>query len=118
MIDLFLNFLRQPKPMRYSLVLLIVFLAGCDYGSFDKDKRQIMAKDYVRRHLPAHSGSFDVISFKEDTVKNMIDSNFRNPIAYTLHYQFIDSSNHIQDKVATVLFTPDGHSIITTIYQP
>jgi hypothetical protein len=100
------------------IFLSLLFFTSCDYGSFDKDKRQIMAKDYVRWHLPPHSTDFDVISFKEDTLNNMIDSNFKRPIAYTLSYHFTDSTNHIQQKTSTVLFTPDGHSIISTINQP
>lgn len=77
-----------------------------------------MAKDYVRWHLPQHATDFDILSFKEDTINNMLDSNFKRPIAYTINYQFADSLKQIQQKTATVLFTPDGHSIITTINQP
>lgn len=77
-----------------------------------------MAKDYVHWHLPPHSLDFDVNSFKEDTLNNMLDSNFKRPIAYTIDYHFTDSLHTVQQKTATVLFTPDGHSIITTINQP
>ena len=104
--------------MRYLILFSFVFFSSCDYGSFDKDKRQIMAKDYVHWHLPPHSFDFDVNSFKEDTLNNMLDSNFKRPIAYTIDYHFTDSLNTVQQKTATVLFTPDGHSIITTINQP
>ena len=104
--------------MRYLIIISILFFSSCDYGSFDKDKRQIMAKDYVHWHLPSHSFDFDVNSFKEDTLNNMLDSNFKRPIAYTIDYHFTDSLNTVQQKTATVLFTPDGHSIITTINQP
>jgi hypothetical protein len=104
--------------MRYLIILSVLFFASCDYGSFDKDKRQIMAKDYIHWHLPPHSNDFDVTGFREDTLNNMLDSNFKRPIAYTLDYYFTDSTRHVQQKKATVLFTPDGHSIITTINQP
>jgi hypothetical protein len=104
--------------MRYIIILLLLFLASCDYGSFDKDKRQIMAKDYIHWHLPPHSTDFDVTSFKEDTLNNMLDSNFKRPISYTLDYRFTDSTKQVQQKTTTVLFTPDGHSIITSINQP
>lgn len=104
--------------MRYIILLSVLFFESCDYGSFDKDKRQIMAKDYIRWHLPPHSTNFDVTSFREDTMNNMLDSNFKRPIAYTLHYHFTDSTDHIQERTSAVLFTPDGHSIITTINQP
>ena len=104
--------------MRYVFILLVVFFTGCDYGSFDKDKRQIMAKDFIRRHLPAHSKDFDITAFREDTLSNQLDSNFKRPIGYTLDYHFTDSTGQVQGKKSTVLFTPDGHSIITTINQP
>jgi hypothetical protein len=104
--------------MRYIIIFLLLFLASCDYGSFDKDKRQIMAKDYVGWHLPPHSTDFDVTSFREDTLNNMLDSNFKRPIGYTLDYYYTDSAKQVQQKKATVLFTPDGHSIITSINQP
>jgi len=104
--------------MRYFIVLSIVFFTGCDYGSFDKDKRQIMAKDYIERHLSQHARDFDIESFKEDTINYMLDSNFSNVITYSLNYHFTDSVNRIQQKKTTVLFTPDGHSIITSIDEP
>lgn len=104
--------------MRYIILLSVLFFSSCDYGSFDKDKRQIMAKDYVRWHLPLHSTDFDITSFKEDTINYMLDSNFKRPIAYTLNYHFTDSTDHIEQRTTTVLFTPDGHSLISTINQP
>jgi hypothetical protein len=116
--DLLLNLLFQPGHMRYSIILFLAFFASCDYGSFDKDKRQIMAKDYILWRLPAHSTDFDVISFREDTLNNMLDSNFKRSIGYTLEYHFTDSTKQFQQKKATVLFTPDGRSIITAINQP
>lgn len=103
--------------MRYTLLLLIILLAGCDYGSFDKDKRQIMAKDFVRRHLPPRSRDFDVTGFREDTLKNYPDSNLKRPIGYTLNYQYTDSTGQLLQKTITMIFAPDGHSIVNT-YQP
>ena len=104
--------------MRYFIVLSIVFFTSCDYGSFDKDKRQIMAKDYIDLHLPQHARDFDIESFKEDTINYGPDSNFSHVIAYTLDYHFTDSINRVQKKKTTVLFTPGGHSIITSIDEP
>jgi hypothetical protein len=104
--------------MRYLVVAFVLFFTSCDYGTFDKDKRQIMAKDYIEWHLPPHSSNFDITAFREDTVSNMLDSNFKHPISYTLDYHFTDSTNEVQQKRTTVLFTPDGHSIITAINQP
>lgn len=118
MFDYSLTFYSNQNPMRYFILLLVLFFTGCDYGSFDKDKRQIMAKDYIHWHLPPHSTDFDVTAFKEDTLNNMLDSNFKRPIAYGIEYRYIDSTKQLQQKKATVLFTPDGHSIITAINQP
>lgn len=101
--------------MRYTILLLVVLLASCDYGSFDKDKRQIMAKDYIRSQLPSHSHDFDITAFREDTLNDSPDSNFKRPIAYTLNYSYTDSTGVLQTKTATVLFTPNGHSIISTL---
>lgn len=77
-----------------------------------------MAKDHVRWNLPPHSKDFDITSFREDTLNNQLDSNFKRPIAYRLEYHFTDSTDHVQEKITTVLFTPDGRSIITAIIQP
>jgi penicillin V acylase-like amidase (Ntn superfamily) len=104
--------------MRYLLFVSILIFTSCDYGTFDKDKRQIMAKDYVEWHLPAHATGFDITAFHEDTLSNDIDSNFSHSLAYNLSYHFTDSSQHMQQKTTNVLFTPDGHSIITAINQP
>lgn len=98
--------------MRYTIILLILFLASCDYGSFDKDKRQILAKDKVRSKLPPHSTDFDITAFKEDTLTTWPDSNIKHPIRYTLNYKFSDSTNTLQSHKAEVIFAPDGHSII------
>jgi penicillin V acylase-like amidase (Ntn superfamily) len=104
--------------MRYLLFASVLIFTRCDYGSFDKDKRQIMAKDYVEWHLPPHATEFDITAFHEDTVSDGIDSNFKHSLAYNLSYHFTDSSHQVQQKRTTVLFTPDGHSIITAINQP
>ena len=104
--------------MRYLFILSIVILAGCDYGSFDKDKRQIMAKDYVEWHLPPHSTDFNVTTFREDTLRNLPDSNFKEALGSTLDYHFTDSTHQVQQKRMTVLFAIEGHSIISAISQP
>jgi hypothetical protein len=104
--------------MRYVIVLLAVFLTACDYGSFDKDKRQIMAKDYVREHLPPHATDFDITAFREDTLNSSPDSNFKRPIGYMLDYHFTDSTGRVQEERTVVVFTPDGHSIVNAIKEP
>ena len=104
--------------MRYIFFSCVLFFTSCDYGAFDKDKRQIMAKDYIEWHLPQHSSNFDITAFKEDTVRNVPDSNFKRAISYTLDYHFTNSTNQVQQKRTSVLFTLDGQSIITAMNQP
>jgi hypothetical protein len=101
--------------MRY--ILLIIFpllLAGCEATSFDKDKRQIEAKDEIRAMLPRAARSFDVINFKEDTLASWKDSSFKHPVQYTLDFVYTDSTGALQQKTGQVVFTPDGRSIIQT----
>ena len=101
--------------MRSSLFsFLFLFIFSCDSGSFDKDKRQIMAKDVLRAGLPPRAKNFDVLSFKEDTLSAWKDSAFRHPIRYTIAYRYTDSAGAVQEKKGAVVFAPDGHSIIST----
>lgn len=104
--------------MKFLLLLLSICILSCDYGSFDKDKRQIMAKDAVRGQLPQHSRNFDITGFREDTLDRLPGSNFDRPLGYTLNYEYTDSTGQLQTKQATVVFTPDGHSVIKTSVNP
>ena len=104
--------------MKFLFLFLSIRIFSCDYGSFDKDKRQIMAKDAVREQLPRRSKNFDVTAFREDTLNAFADSDFKRPIGYSLDYQFTDSTGQIQTKKAIVVFTPDGHSIVKVNSQP
>lgn len=100
--------------MRYILILSILFLAGCDSGSFDKDKRQIMAKNVLHSQLPPHATDFDITSFKEDTVPKM-DSAFKNAIRYTMNFEYVDSTKALQTAKGEIYFAPDGHSVIRSV---
>ena len=99
--------------MRYTyiLILLIIF-SSCDSGSFDKDKRQIMAKDVLRSSLPPRSTNFDVSSFIEDTLPSWKE--FEHPLQYRINYTYTDSSGALQQRKGVVIFTPDGHSVISS----
>lgn len=98
--------------MRY-LLLLLVILAGCETHSFESDKRQLVAKDEIRRKLhKAHA--FDIIAFKEDTIKTYSDSTFKHPLRYSLNFVYTDSSGTVQKKKGIVIFTPDGKSVINS----
>lgn len=99
------------KYISYCIFLLALF--SCDYHRFDKDKRQIMAKNEISNKLP-RARSFDITAFKEDTLSNFTDSIFKRPIRYTLDFVYKDSANVLQKKRGIVIFTPDGRSIITS----
>jgi uncharacterized protein YcfL len=100
--------------MRYQLLLVFVaiFVFNCESATFDMDKRQIVAKDVIRKKLSA-ARDFDIVSFKEDTLSSWTDSTFKQPIRYTLNFVYTDSTGVVQNKNGVVLFTPDGRSIIT-----
>lgn len=97
--------------MRCIFFLLAIVLCSCEAQRFEKDKRQIMAKNEIRRQVK-DKRSFDVISFKEDTLTAYADSSFKDPIQYTLHFVTEDSTGALLKKRGEVLFTPDGKSIL------
>ncbi|MEJ7675495.1 MAG: hypothetical protein WKF59_23020 [Chitinophagaceae bacterium] len=88
-------------------------LFSCDNPRFDKDKRQIIAKDEIFNKNPGTT-SFEITSFKEDTLQISPDSAFKHPIRYSLGFIYKDSAKVWQTKRGTVIFTPDGNSIINS----
>jgi hypothetical protein len=100
--------------MRYIFfsILAILFLS-CDNHSFDSDKRQIMAKDEIRHQLHG-ARAFDINGFKEDTLSDWPDSNYKNPIRYSLNIVYKDSTGAERHRTGVVIFTPDGKSIISS----
>lgn len=101
--------------MRYMFFIAFpLLLAGCEASSFSADKRQIEAKDEIRAMLPHAARSFDVTSFREDTLASWKDSSFKHPIQYTLDFVYTDSTGALQQKTGQVLFTPDGNSVMQT----
>jgi len=105
------DFLQNLFVKKLLLIICIFFFFSCENHHFDKDTRQIMAKDEIMNKLHK-AKSFDVTGFKEDTVENTTDSNFKKVIRYTLDIQYLDSNNVLQKKSGIVFFTPDGKSII------
>ena len=93
-------------------VLVFTFFS-CENPRFDKDKRQIIAKDEIRSKL-RRARAFDITGFKEDTLSTFPDSTFKHPIRYTLDFVYKDSTNVLQKKRGIVIFTPDGNSIISS----
>ncbi len=99
------------KKLLFCLFSFILF--SCDNPRFDKDKRQIMAKDEMFKKNP-RTTSFEITSFKEDTLQSWPDTAFKHPIRYSLGFIYKDSAKMWQRKSGTVIFTPDGNSIINS----
>lgn len=96
--------------MRRILFVLILIMLSCESQSFESDRRQLIAKDEIRRQLH-NVQSFEIAGFKEDTVEN-----FSTTLPYSLRYQldvvYKDSTGQVQKKKGIVLFTPDGRSVL------
>jgi hypothetical protein len=99
--------------MRYSLFFIGVALviSSCESAAFEKDKRQIAAKDAIREKLQK-ARNFDILHFREDTLSEWTDTLIKRPIRYTLDFIYTDSTGTVQNKTGVVLFTPDGRSMI------
>jgi hypothetical protein len=100
--------------MKYIILFIFTLLIiSCENNSFDKDKRQIIAKNEIRGKLK-NIQSFDIKGFKEDTLQDWKDSTFHNPIRYRLNVVYKDSIGAPHEKEAYVLFTTDGKSVIAS----
>lgn len=101
--------------MRYAaFIFFFVLLCSCDNGSFDKDKRQIAAKNVIREQLPRAAHHFEITQFREDTLPAPGGPEFKQVIRYTLHFHYQDSAERMQERTGYVFFTPDGKSLIQT----
>lgn len=99
---------------KFILFFLLVSLGfSCENHGFDSDKRQLMAKGEIQAKL-GKARSFDITSFKEDTLYADSSARLQKEIRYTLHVRYIDSLGVRQNKVGVVIFTPDGKSILTS----
>jgi len=105
--------LRELFFKKLQLLIILPFIFSCENHRFESDKRQIISKDIIENKLHK-AKSFDVTGFKEDTLENTGDSNFKKEIRYTLDIQYLDSNNAFQKKKGVVFFTPDGLSIINS----
>jgi len=100
--------------MKYIfLFLFTITIFSCENNSFDRDKRQLMAKNEIQEKLK-NARFFNITGFKEDTLGSWKDSTFKNPIRYSLNISYKDSTGALQNKEAFVLFTPDGKSVISS----
>lgn len=99
--------------MRHLICLFIIVIAGCEAHSFESDKRQITAKNEIRKQLRKANG-FDITSFREDTVQTEVASTFNHPLRYALDFVYTDSTGKVVKNRGEVLFTPDGKSVISS----
>jgi hypothetical protein len=104
-----MNMSKACLPIIFALVLFL--FVSCENHRYDSDNRQITAKDLIRYKTGRVKG-FDIISFKEDTLKNWPDTAFKNPLRYTLDFHYNDSTGALQNRRGEVVFTPDGRSVI------
>ncbi len=97
--------------MKYLPLVFLLALAACETHSFDRDKRQIIAKDEIRRLLRGFHG-YSITNFKEDTLQTWTDSVIIHPIRYTLNFVYNDSVGNAQNSKAVVIFMPEGNAIL------
>lgn len=97
--------------MRYIILLFSIVFCSCESQYFESDKRQIIAKDEIRSQV-RNGRSFDVVSFKEDTLEASGDGAVKHPIRYTLNFVYKDPTGALVSKIGEVIFTPDGKSIL------
>ena len=109
------------KAPHFNQIFKIVFFFvvvtptffSCETHKFDRDKRQLMAKDEIRSKLHK-AREYDITGFKEDTIEVTDNPDFKKEIRYHLDFQYIDSNNVLQKENGDVFFTPDGSSIINS----
>lgn len=101
--------------LRHAFLMLLtpLFLCSCENANFDKDKRQIAAKDAIREQLPWKIRDFDVVSFNEDTLPSWTDTTVKHPLRYNLHFVYTDTTGQTQNKTGFAVFAPDGKSLLT-----
>lgn len=100
--------------MKIALAFLVIILCSCETNSFDSDKRQIMAKDAIRRKVQGEHSSFTVTGFKEDTLLTYGDTLIKKPLRYTLYFTQQDSiTGQLLQRSGVALFTNRGNSLLS-----
>jgi hypothetical protein len=103
--------------MNLFFVLFLGFiLISCSYSGFDKDERQIIVRNEIRKQMPPGS-SFDLTWFREDTLDYSYDSVYQHPIRYMVEANFRHFNGHEGKYRVWTLFTQDGKSILGTEIQ-
>ncbi len=97
--------------MKYITLIALVAFIACETPAFDGDKRQIMAKNYIRSQI-GRNRSLSITGFGEDTLDIIQQPLLEKPIRYAISFNYKDSTDAVVTKKAVVLFTPDGHSIV------
>lgn len=97
----------------FLLAFAALLLVGCESANFDKDKRQIAAKNAIREMLPPTAHNFDVTAFGEDTLAHWTDTLLKHPIRYNLAFVYTDATGKVQSKSGFAVFAPDGKSLLT-----
>lgn len=98
--------------MKYlALLISVSIFISCENHAFDRDKRQILAKDELRRMMPGNR-SITITRFYEDTLPSWPDSTFRRPIRYTLDFKYTDSTGMEQSRQGIFIFSQQGNAVI------
>lgn len=101
----------------FERVIFFLFISAlffsCENHRQAADMTQLMAKNEIVNKLH-NVNSFDITGFKEETIHNPTDTNFKKMIRYILYITYIDSNKIVQNKKGIVFFTPDGKSIINS----
>lgn len=100
--------------MKFTVAFLVIILCSCETNRFDSDKRQIMAKDAIRRKAQGNRSSFTVTGFKEDTLLTYSDTLIKKPLRYTLYFTLQDSAGQLLQHTGVALFTNRGNSLISS----
>ena len=103
--------LQKSTVMKYLVLLIPLIIFSCENHAFDRDKRQILAKDEIRRIIPGNR-SITITGFREDTLSGWHDSTFTRPIRYTLDISYNDSTGAKQNKQGVVIFSQQGNAVI------
>ena len=99
--------------MKILLAFLVILFCSCETNRFDSDKRQIIAKDAIRRKVQGDRSSFTVTAFKEDTLLTYTDTLIKKPIQYTLYFTHKDSLGQVHPETGIAVFTNKGNSLIS-----
>ena len=98
--------------MKMNLYWLLLLLAGsCQSRGFERDQRQLIAKDLVLQKVTEQSG-LRMLHFREDTLDTPADTLFKKTIQYTLFFSYKDSMNQLKNGKGEVVFDPTGRAVL------